>query len=640
MMTILLGLAAPTLARETPLYSLTERGLKPSADKPFEYRLDASPSTEDLRAAGEWKLSPSGTKTFDPGEEVFWIRYAVKNDSANRDWVIFDQWSFDVRDVRFFIEGPDGTWTESRSGSGLPQEDRDFKNRFTSASFRLDPGKQATIVIRADGEGLKRHSYAIYSMRDFERYSDASQLLLGIYLGLVLLAIIMNGIFAASLRDRAYGWYTAFCLAFGLACFTNAGFWNQWMWAAFGSYTDTVGHYFVRGSVILPTLIAVPFAQHFLGTRERTPRVRRVLWGMLVVNMIAMVIALSDAPEAVDNVAMITSFGGTTALMLFAGMLSLRRGYRPARLFVWGWSVLSASVMLWVATSAGLLDRNLFTVYMPFWGQMIEIVLLSMAVMSRIEFLRDEAAQTENARVETEQGKTLLRVISHDLTNPLTVIQQYALRGLSKSTDPDQKRLWERVIRAAGRQEEILTHVRQMRSLADRKAKLDVGPVELAVAWRGAREAFETRLQEKQLTLDAGLSDVEGLWVVAEEASMTHQVVNNIVSNAIKFSPKGGTISMRAIALEKEVVVEIEDRGIGIPAGMIQVLFDHQAPTSRRGTANEEGTGYGMPLVKAYMDRYGGTIEVESREASATGGSSGTTVRLRFRRAMALSKVA
>jgi signal transduction histidine kinase len=106
--------------------------------------------------------------------------------------------------------------------------------------------------------------------------------------------------------------------------------------------------------------------------------------------------------------------------------------------------------------------------------------------------------------------------------------------------------------------------------------------------------------------------------------------VNNIISNAIKFSHPGQTINITAQRGTNDVRVLIEDHGVGIPDKILQHLFRTDQPTSRAGTGGERGTGYGMPVVKAYMNRYGGDIKVESRTAGADGGATGTKVTLTF----------
>ena len=76
------------------------------------------------------------------------------------------------------------------------------------------------------------------------------------------------------------------------------------------------------------------------------------------------------------------------------------------------------------------------------------------------------------------------------------------------------------------------------------------------------------------------------------------------------------------------MVFEISDTGIGMDPQLVRHLFDPAHATSRPGTSGEKGTGFGMPIIKSYVERFGGTIEIESVAEPAPG--HGTRIRLRF----------
>ena len=103
------------------------------------------------------------------------------------------------------------------------------------------------------------------------------------------------------------------------------------------------------------------------------------------------------------------------------------------------------------------------------------------------------------------------------------------------------------------------------------------------------------------------------------------------MSNAIKFSNKGGSIEVKVNTLpDDKIEVVIADHGIGMPEEIKKNIFRSDKQTSRKGTSGEESTGFGMPLVKTYMDHYNGSISVESYEQSLNPEKHGTTYRLIF----------
>ncbi|MGH6718718.1 MAG: sensor histidine kinase, partial [Alphaproteobacteria bacterium] len=105
-------------------------------------------------------------------------------------------------------------------------------------------------------------------------------------------------------------------------------------------------------------------------------------------------------------------------------------------------------------------------------------------------------------------------------------------------------------------------------------------------------------------------------------------VLGNLVSNALKFSHPGSLIRVAAARHGDEVRLSVCDRGMGIPAPLLDDLFRWDRPTAREGTAGEFGTGFGLPLVRRYVEMFGGRITVESRDAADFPDDHGTCVHI------------
>ena len=234
---------------------------------------------------------------------------------------------------------------------------------------------------------------------------------------------------------------------------------------------------------------------------------------------------------------------------------------------------------------------------------------------------------------QSDELKQLIRTMSHDLMNPLSVILGYASVGQAGAAKKDFSSVqlcFEKINRAAQSQKSIVEHVKLMRSIEDGKVTLELLPVPLDEIIHDAKELFEKILEDKKVSLNIDAKSLAGLMVMAEPVSVKHHVVNNIISNAIKFSHAGQTIDITATHGPNDVSLSIADHGIGIPAKIMENLFRTDQPTSRIGTNGEKGTGYGMPVVQAYMRRYGGDINVQSHTGGIEGQEPGTKVTLIF----------
>jgi signal transduction histidine kinase len=227
-----------------------------------------------------------------------------------------------------------------------------------------------------------------------------------------------------------------------------------------------------------------------------------------------------------------------------------------------------------------------------------------------------------------EEKKTLLSVVCHDIGSPLSIVSYYSAlavrnpeRGLAKLP---------KVVYAADLMTAMIQNVRDMEALDAGKRKVKLQPVDLAKVIERVHIVLGDRLEEKQLRLSVETEPQCSGLVMAEEVSLTSSVINNLLSNAIKFSEPGTEIRVDIYAEAESIKLVITDRGMGIPAEIIPYLFDRGKATSRPGTQGERGTGFGLPIVKAYMNRYGGSIEVHSVPKAEGVNDHGTTFTLVF----------
>jgi signal transduction histidine kinase len=166
--------------------------------------------------------------------------------------------------------------------------------------------------------------------------------------------------------------------------------------------------------------------------------------------------------------------------------------------------------------------------------------------------------------------------------------------------------------------EHILAVVRRMANLVQHL--LDIGRIEAGVGMEiepcsmneiATRAASVLRPLAEQKGLDFELNLPEALPMVKGNALRLEQVVNNLVSNAIKFTPQG-SVSVSTWSEEDHVLVEVRDTGIGIPPDAQKELFQKFYRVRTPETRGIEGTGLGLAIVKSIVESYGGQITVTS----------------------------
>ncbi|HYX32453.1 MAG TPA: HAMP domain-containing sensor histidine kinase [Oligoflexus sp.] len=254
------------------------------------------------------------------------------------------------------------------------------------------------------------------------------------------------------------------------------------------------------------------------------------------------------------------------------------------------------------------------------------MILMSLALGGKVKLLQDDKMRAE---VTAQIKGHLLRIISHDIANPLTVVKGHS-RRLQK--DLPANRSIESIVRGVNMIEEIMHFVRKTEALNQGMA-MSMTSVSLAEVFAKLTFLFEEKARDKGIELKFSLESPD-LAVHAEKVTLSHEVLGNLLSNAIKFSSPGGTVRLDARRHESDsILITVQDQGVGMSRETLSRLFDPHQNRSEPGTAGEQGIGYGMPLAKALLDAYAAMIEVDSTPVALDPERCGTIFRIFIRAA-------
>jgi signal transduction histidine kinase len=167
----------------------------------------------------------------------------------------------------------------------------------------------------------------------------------------------------------------------------------------------------------------------------------------------------------------------------------------------------------------------------------------------------------------------------------------------------------------------LLTIINDILDLATIDAgiiELELGRVELARAVDAAIDGLRDRIREKDIAVERRISDDVGA-IFADEKRL-RQILYNLLSNAIGFSGQGGKVTVTARRDRGNILLVVDDEGVGIPDDFIGMVFDRFE--SRAAGAARGGVGLGLAIVKSFVELHGGTVSIKSRP------NKGTTVRV------------
>jgi two-component system phosphate regulon sensor histidine kinase PhoR len=204
-----------------------------------------------------------------------------------------------------------------------------------------------------------------------------------------------------------------------------------------------------------------------------------------------------------------------------------------------------------------------------------------------------------------------LATISHDLKTPLTAIKGYALTLLrhGERFDYDTQREFLKVINAElDRLNRLLDNLMNLTRMEAGKLTARPQPFKLGPVMRRVSELHQVNTKDHSFVLDVRAD----LPLVYADQDQVEQILNNLVSNAIKYSPSGGEITLRAWAEGDQVVACVSDSGQGIARDEIPKLFKRYHRIQNRVTRKVSGTGLGLFITKTLVEAQGGSVWVES----------------------------
>jgi len=200
---------------------------------------------------------------------------------------------------------------------------------------------------------------------------------------------------------------------------------------------------------------------------------------------------------------------------------------------------------------------------------------------------------------------------SHELRTPLAVIQAESSLVLEKPRDLDEyQRSLELVAQEVDYMSEIVGKLLLLARSDAGCEPVNFRQVDVAALLTGLTQDIEALAQEKRLRLSFGpMTAVE----VRGDRVKLRQLFLNILDNALRYTPEGGTVSGSVVRQADQAVVTIGDTGIGIPEEHLPFIFDRFYRVDRVRTDGEGGTGLGLAIATSIAKMHGGTIEVESR---------------------------
>ena len=238
----------------------------------------------------------------------------------------------------------------------------------------------------------------------------------------------------------------------------------------------------------------------------------------------------------------------------------------------------------------------------------------------------DEAQRAEEALRSADRRKDeFLAMLGHELRNPLSAIANAVNLWRSTPGDAESADLTGGIIeRQTANLTRLVDDLLDVARISEGKIELRKAPVELDVVVSRAVEAVRPLIEERRHQLDLSLSGWDKIRVQADSTRL-EQVVINLVTNAAKYTPEGGRITVVVRQERRDAIISVMDNGIGIAAEMLSAIFELFTQGDLGLARTMGGLGIGLSLCRQLVELHGGSISVHSK---GRGEGASFTVRL------------
>jgi signal transduction histidine kinase/DNA-binding response OmpR family regulator len=601
--------------------------------------------------------SPAWAARFEPSQQQvpnlpqqesdIWLRCTLRNyASADTRWVLRGKLAAN-REFEVFVVDATGRVRRQEARDDLPYDQTHLVPDLQfNLPLHLPPGPPHTLYIHTYSGLL---NFSITEEDHLQQLVRQRDVMAALYFSALLTLMLYNLLLFASVRDRSYLYYVLYVAAFGALQADMMGY-LHWLWPAMtGGRPMTVQ----MSLVALVIIFSIFTARSFLETHRLVPRLDRLLRIMVGVALLPVLSWVLPFHALTFWLSVAVPLAACLALLV-AGVAVQRTGYRPARYYMAGWGVLILAIIIFYLRTINVLPVSFITEYGVRISSVLEMVLLSLGLASRINTARraqqeaqaqallvlrekEEVQQAANrelaARADelerayeelraslatTDQLQTLDELktrfftnISHELRTPLTLIISPLEHLLGEAALPAAHPELSLMHRNARRLLHLINQLLDIARLEAGSMSLLAAPIDLDTLIQAAVSTFTPLAQSQDVTLQLEVEpnksggEVEPLYA---DQDKLEQILYNLLSNALKFTPAGGQVRVRLAQAAGWVEIAVQDTGIGIAEEELPRVFErfHQADASH--TRRYGGSGVGLALVRELVALHGGSI--------------------------------
>jgi signal transduction histidine kinase len=473
-----------------------------------------------------------------------------------------------------------------------------------------------TLYARMTTHYISTLSQFLITADEEARAETAVERVIGPLFGAMLLAVLFCLLLWAHLREAVYGYGFAVVASIFITAQPHINF-DRLFWPTALQDGDITRLIYLGGSGFVHAF-GVMFTSHFLDTPRRQPILHRAAGIASAAMGALMLLVVLFLPYSYF---LVTIGSLTVATIMIAAMVTgaIRARMRAAITYLVVALPFLVCLVLTNVASYHVLTEHPISISLAVIGLTLLVVGVTLGLADGFRQSLETKVQERTAQLsvanaalrEAHEAKNrMLGVVAHDLRNPLSGIRAAAQLLLEIPLDQTKREALLRTIRdgadvTLGMADDLL----DVAAIREGKVELLPDAIDLARLVQGRAELFRMTAQGKEINLRLDLPTIPPVWADPKRAA---QALDNLVSNAVKYSPYHGEIAVELKAVNGRARLSVIDHGEGIPEDELDGIFEPFERASTRPTGGERSMGLGLAIVKRLVEAQGGEIRVHS----------------------------
>jgi signal transduction histidine kinase len=617
-----------------------------------------------------------------PGDRVdladgeLWLKIELYNSSDYEEEIVLESSTSYLPKMDLYCYEQGGKWKRWAGGQSVAPLDRQVVSRAFAYVLRLKPDQINTYYMHVNTLGQYTPKFIIWdSSYHFFYAKRVEWYWIGLFFGALMALLLYNMYSLIILWRKDTFYYTLFLLSYSFLLIVGQDLYIFFI----NDLGPALRNSIILILYSITALLLTGFTIEFLELKRVYPRVVKWVLGyvlaicLLSVFVVVMIVIQARYPGDVFLINVRNGFISTYFIFVFSlafifpgiSAFAFFKGVRQARLYFFSFGIFFLAIIPTILYNIGFREADPTDEFYVNMGAGVQLVLLSIGLADRFRLMRidkeraqrdalreaqrhQKLQQTYTKQLElevSERTKTLresiseiealnedlkaisnekseiLAVASHDLKNPIAGIQGLAEIleeeiGSDKVSKESSLDILDTIGSTAKRMLELIDNLLDLNRLDQGKIHLDLDREDLGKLAERCCNLYTHAAGNKSIVMHYGISSGE-CWVDIDPV-MLAQAIENLISNAIKYSPIGGEVCITVKKQDDKCLFSVRDFGKGIPKEEQNRLFEKFSKLSTRPTNGEHSSGLGLAIVKRIILLHGGDVCYESEEGKGS----------------------